>query len=92
MNEKKLISLLSKYSKAHEKAEQLKKDIDGMKADIKTELMFRGTQKLHVGSFKVALALVKRDYVDNKGLQDTYPDIYEQFKKTTEFARLTVKG
>ena len=77
------------YLALKENFKAIKTEIDGLKTIINEAVKPFGEAR--VGEHLIKLSSSSRTGLDTKALREAYPDIYDQFKKTSHFTRLYVK-
>lgn len=88
MEMKSMVKELKEYKLLKEEAEAR---ISELEAALKAEMRAADTDKMTVDEYKLSLVMVTTQRIDSKSLKEEQPDIYEQYAKSSQYERFTVK-
>lgn len=88
MEMKSMVKELKEYKLLKEEAEAR---ISELEAALKAEMKAADTDKMTVDEYKLSLSIVTTQRIDSKSLKEEQPDIYEQYAKSSQYERFTVK-
>lgn len=88
MEMKSMVKELKEYKLLKEEAEAR---ISELEAALKAEMRAADTDKMTVDEYKLSLSIVTTQRIDSKSLKEEQPDIYEQYAKSSQYERFTVK-
>ena len=70
--------------------DEIQKEIDLIEDQLKTEMIVRCQDEMEVGVFKLRYKLTKSSKFDTKRFKADHADLYEAYKKPSEYMRFTV--
>lgn len=85
---KAMVKELKEYKLLKEEAEARISELENA---LKAEMRAADTDKMTVDEYKLSLAIVTTQRIDSKSLKEEQPDIYEQYAKSSQYERFTVK-
>ena len=88
MEMKSMVKELKEYKLLKEEAEARISELENA---LKAEMRAADTDKMTVDEYKLSLAIVTTQRIDSKSLKEEQPDIYEQYAKSSQYERFTVK-
>ena len=65
-------------------------EAEGIKDELKAEMINRNTEEMTVDVFKIRYKTVKSNRFDTNAFKSTHKDLYNQYIKQTESRRFTV--
>lgn len=88
MEMKSMVKELKEYKLLKEEAEARISELENA---LKAEMRAADTDKMTVDEYKLSLSIVTTQRIDSKSLKEEQPDIYEQYAKSSQYERFTVK-
>lgn len=85
---KAMVKELKEYKLLKEEAEARIAELENA---LKAEMRAADTDKMTVDEYKLSLSIVTTQRIDSKSLKEEQPDIYEQYAKSSQYERFTVK-
>lgn len=87
LTDRQLNNRIEKLIQLEAESKRIKKEIDAIKAEIKEA--FAGTRETN--KYIVTNTVYSRTTVDSKRLKADFPEVYEEYSKTSECNKLTYK-
>ena len=90
MSTAELLPLVEQYREAQRTIEQAQAEMESIKDQIKAELTARNTNRLDVGTHRVAVQTFTTRRLDGKAFQAAMPELAQRFTVTTTGTRFTI--
>ena len=85
-----LISKLSELAELRKMVEDLNAEIEGLQDEIKDHMTDKNTDTLTAGQFKVTWKEITSTRIDTSALRRDFPEIWQEYGKTTTSRRFNV--
>ena len=92
MSKKELISKIEYLQELEGFMEEIKNEADGIRDDIKTQMLEEGTEELEAGAYIVRWTSVLSNRFDATAFKKIYGDLYKAFTKQVASKRFTISA
>lgn len=91
MSEKTLLRKVNKLKELEAQKNELEKQMDEIKNEIKEEMKSRGTEEVAVGDWMVRFKAVLSSRFDSKAFALSHPRLYQKYMIPSQTMRFTVQ-
>lgn len=88
MNE--MATKVQELKELQQMADELNREIETIKDEIKAEMTARGTEEMSAGMFTIRYTTVKSSRFDSKAFKKEYQGLYEAFTKESVTRRFSI--
>lgn len=92
MSKKELISKIEYLQELEGFMEEIKNEADGIRDDIKAQMLEEGTEELEAGAYIVRWTSVLSNRFDATAFKKIYGDLYKAFTKQVASKRFTISA
>ena len=92
MSKKELISKIEYLQELEGFMEEIKAEADGIRDDIKNQMLQEGTEELEAGAYIVRWTSVLSNRFDSTAFKKIYGDLYKAFTKQVSSKRFTISA
>ena len=90
MTERMLENRIKKLQVLEEEKKQLEKQIEAVKAEIKSDMDNKGLEERKAGEHIIRFVTIISNRFDSKAFKDRHEKLYKEYMKATESRRFTI--
>lgn len=90
MGERAIINRINKIKELEEKKEEVERELEELRTEIKNDMTDKGINEVQVGKFILRLKEIVTSRFDSKTFKETHKALYEAYIKPQSTMRFTI--